>query len=234
MKTATRYSRQLMLPNFGELGQRKLANAKVLIVGLGGLGAPVATYLTGAGVGTIGLCDPDVVSLSNLQRQILYTTSEIGESKIRKALHRLAAQNPEVTFNLHPTGLTKENAYDIVSAYDLVMDCTDNFATRYLIDDVCAKAGIPWIHGAIGEFSGEVCVMNYGCNPRRFTDIYPDRDEMLAMPKLTFGVLGAVPGVVGSIQANEAVKLIVGLGNLLAGRLLSIDLLTLQFQTIDL
>lgn len=223
----------MMLPEIGEAGQLRLRNAKTLIVGLGGLGAPVATYLTGAGVGTIGLCDPDNVSLSNLQRQILYTTEEVGQPKVYAAVKRLHAMNPEINFRIHPQGLTPENAANIISGYDLVMDCTDNFKTRFLIDDVCKSLDTPWIYGAIGEFYGQVSVMNHPACRRHLTNIFPDRDYYLSMPQTAKGVMGAVPGVIGAIQACEAIKAIAGCGTLLAGKLFTINLLTLQTETID-
>lgn len=228
-----RYARQIMLPEIGEEGQLCLSQAKVLIVGLGGLGAPVANYLTGAGVGTIGLCDPDRVSLSNLQRQTLYTTEELGQPKVYAAVKRLHAMNTEVNFRIHPQGLTDENASNIVSGYDLVMDCTDNFKTRFLIDEVCKSLDTPWIHGAIGEFYGQVSVMNHPACRRHLANLFPDRDYYLSLPQTVKGVMGAVPGVIGSIQACEAIKAIAGCGILLAGKLFTINLLTLQTETID-
>lgn len=233
MTNNERYSRQTLLPMIGDEGQRKVAAARVLVVGLGGLGAPVASYLAGAGVGTLGLCDLDTVSLSNLQRQILYTAEEVGMPKAEQALWRLEAQNEDVEFRLHPDGLTPENADTTVGDYDLVMDCTDNFATRYLIDDACAAAGIPWVHAAIGEVTGQLSVFNFGERPRRFADLFPDRDALIAMPPRMLGAIGPVAGVVGSLQALEAMKVIVGFGSPLTGRLLTLDLLTYGTQIIE-
>lgn len=221
-----------MIPEFGEEGQRRLSEAKVLIVGLGGLGAPVASYLAGAGVGIIGLCDPDSVSLSNLQRQILYTTEEIGKPKTNMALHRLEEQNPDISFIVYPEGFTEENADTIVRQFNLVMDCTDNFKTRFLIDRVCAENHIPWVHGAIGEFRGQVSVMNYGPYPRHLSDLFPEFEDMISIPHEILGVIGAVPGAIGSIQACEAIKILVGIGEPLVGKLFMMDLLTLNTQTI--
>lgn len=228
-----RYSRQIMLPEIGESGQQRLLDARVLIVGLGGLGAPVATYLCGAGVGHIGLCDPDVVSLSNLQRQTLYSSEELGEPKVDVARRRLHAQNPEIEFRLYPEGLTQENAAGIVGDYDLVVDCTDNFKTRFLIDDICREADKPWVHGAIGEFFGQVSVMNHSQCRRFLSDIYPDREYLLSLPKTVKGVIGAVPGVTGALQACEVIKCVAGCGNLLAGKLFTINLLTMESETIQ-
>ena len=227
-----RYSRQIMLPDFGEEGQRRLQHASVLIVGAGGLGAPVATYLTGAGVGHIGIADPDVVSLSNLQRQTLYAESQIGMPKTACARERLQAMSLSAWFTLYPEGLTGENARQLVKDYDLVMDCTDSFAARYLIDDACEAAGVPWVHGAIGEFCGQVTVFNYR-GARHYRDLYPDRETLCGLPKKISGVIGSVPGVVGSLQATEAVKILVGIGEPLDGRLFTIDLLTLNTAIIE-
>lgn len=227
-----RYSRQTMLAEIGEEGQRRLLSSSVLIVGLGGLGAAVATYLTGAGVGRIGLCDPDRVSLSNLQRQVLYTEQQIGMPKVEEAARRLGAQSSSTRFDLHPDGLTEENGETLAAGYDLLVDCTDNFSTRYLIDDICHRLGKPWVYGSIGEFRGQVAVMNH-LNGRRYADLYPDRDALCALPRKTAGVIGAVPGVIGAIEASEALKLLAGFGDTLDGRLFSIDLLTLSTSIIE-
>ena len=227
-----RYSRQTMLAEIGEEGQRRLLASSVLIVGLGGLGAAVATYLTGAGVGRIGLCDPDRVSLSNLQRQVLYTEQQIGMPKVEEAARRLGSQSSSTRFDLHPDGLTEENGETLAAGYDLLVDCTDNFATRYLIDDICHRLGKPWVYGSIGEFRGQVAVMNH-LNGRRYADLYPDREALCALPHKTAGVIGAVPGVIGAMEASEALKLLAGFGNPLDGKLFSIDLLTLSTSIIE-
>ena len=226
-----RYSRQTMLAEIGEEGQNRLRNSSVLIVGLGGLGAPAATYLTGAGVGCIGLADNDVVSLSNLQRQTLYTETQIGRPKTECARERLSAMSSEVTFELHPEGITPANAREIFSRYDLVVDCCDNFATRYLIDDTCALLGKPWVHGTIGEFHGQVSVFNH-TEGRRYSELYPDRDALCALPRVTSGVIGAVPGVIGAIQANEALKILACFGTPCESHLFTIYLLTLSTSLI--
>ena len=222
-----RYARQLILPEIGPEGQKRLATASVLIVGLGGLGAPVATYLAGAGVGRIGLCDPDTVSLSNLQRQTLYTEAETGLPKTDCARKRLAAMSAHTVLDTYPLGLQPENAREIIRQYDIVTDCCDNFATRYLIDEACAAEGKPWVYGSIGAFGGQLAVMN-GSRQLRYTSLYPDRDALAAKPAASAGVLGAVPGVVGALQANEAIKMICGFGDTLDGRLFTIDLKTLE------
>lgn len=227
-----RYSRQIMLPDFGEEGQRRLCDASVLIVGAGGLGAAAATYITGAGVGHIGIADPDVVSLSNLQRQTLYGESQIGRPKTECALERLREMSSVTRFLLHAGGVTEENARDLVRGYDLVIDCTDNFPARYVIDDACAAEGKPWVHGAIGELHGQVTVFNYR-QGRRYAELYPDRDALCSLPRTTSGVIGAVPGVVGAIEASEAIKILAGIGEPLEGRLFTVDLLTLNTALIE-
>lgn len=228
----TRYSRQMMLPGFGEQAQRRLQAASVLIVGLGGLGSAVAIYLAGAGAGHIGLADPDTVSLSNLQRQVLYTTAETGQPKTACAARRLTALNPGIRLSVYPEGLTPDNATELIRQYDLVVDCTDNFPTRYLIDDTCHATGIPWVHGAIGEWHGQVTVFGH-TSRRRYTDLYPDRDTLCRLPRRTMGVTGPLPGVIGSLQASEVIKLITGTGTPLDGRILTIDINTMHTELFD-
>ena len=227
-----RYARQTMLPEIGEEGQRRLAAASVLVVGVGGLGSPAALYLTGAGVGRLGLADPDTVSESNLQRQVLYSESQIGRSKPEAARERLSALSSTTRFDLHPEGITAENARELVAAYDLVVDCCDNFATRYLLDDTCAACGKPWVYGSIGAFHGQVSLFN-GRTRRRYAELYPDREALCALPRSTAGVLGTVPGVIGTVEATEAIKWIAGFGEPLEGKLFTIDLKTLQTETIE-
>lgn len=227
-----RYSRQTMLPQVGAEGQRKIAAASVLIVGIGGLGAPVAVYLAGAGVGRLGLCDPDTVSESNLQRQVLYDGASTGLPKVECAARRIAALNPDVVTELHPAGLNPDNAADVISRYDLVVDCCDNFATRYLIDDTCATLGKRWVYGSIGEFHGQVAVMN-GSRAIRYSMLYPDREALCSRKPRVSGVLGPVPGVVGAIEASEVLKLLTGAGEPLDGKLFTIDLLTMKTSIID-
>lgn len=219
-----RYDRQLILPEIGETGQQKLAEARVLIVGVGGLGSPVALYLAGAGIGTIGLLDNDVVSEHNLQRQILYSEKEVGQSKVDCAAARLKLLNSTVTYQTHFCRLLPENAEKILAMYDVVVDGCDNFATRYLIDDTCRKLGIPYVYGAIGEFEGQVSVFNYGIKKHFYRDLYPDEKGMLAMPAPPKGVLGATPGVVGSVEASEVFKIVAGYGEVMAGKLWTMNL----------
>lgn len=227
-----RYSRNIMLPQIGPEGQRRLLQSSVLVVGAGGLGSAALPYLAGAGVGHIGIADPDTVSLSNLQRQVLYTEEELGEPKTLAASRRLAAQNSSLRFSVFPEGLTPENAREIVAPFDLVLDCTDNFQTRFLIDDICADLGKPWVHGAIGEFRGQLTVLNHTAG-RRYSDLYPDREALCSLPRRTLGVLGAVPGVIGALQASEAVKLLAGFGTLLEGKLFTLDFLTMEARTLS-
>ena len=232
MDPRERYARQTMLPEIGPEGQRRLAASSVLLVGVGGLGSPAALYLTGAGLGRLGLADPDTVSESNLQRQVLYTESQIGRPKPAAARERLAALSSSTRFDLHPEGLTAENARELVAAYDLVVECCDNFATRYLLDEACAEVGRPWVYGSIGAFHGQVSLFN-GRTGRRYTELYPDREALCALPRSTAGVLGTVPGVIGAIEASEAIKWIAGFGEPLEGKLFTIDLKTLQTETIE-
>lgn len=229
-----RYDRQMILPEIGEEGQKKLLNAKVLIVGVGGLGSPIALYLAGAGVGCIGLLDDDVVSISNLQRQVLYSEKELGKSKAVCAAERLSALNSEIKVQSYSTRLTEDNAFDIIGEYDMVVDGCDNFATRYLINDICIQQEKPYIYGAICGFEGQVSVFNFGNRKKSYRDLYPDEEEMKRMPPPPKGVMGITPAVVGSIEATEVLKVIGGFGNVLAGELWTIDLRTLQSNKFSL
>lgn len=227
-----RYSRQIMLPEIGIEGQKRLSEATVLIVGLGGLGAPVATYLTGAGVGCLMLADSDVVSLSNLQRQLLYSEAQIGKPKTVSAHERLKAISGKTRFELYPEGFTDDNCQALVKKADVVIDCCDNYATRYLINDTCVACGKPWIYGSIGEFLGQVSVFNHTLK-RGYTELYPDREYLCGLPRQTLGVVGVVPGIIGCIEAAEAIKLIAGFGELLEGKLLTADIRNMKFEIIE-
>ncbi len=229
-----RYDRQMILPEIGEEGQKKLLDAKVLIVGVGGLGSPIALYLAGAGVGCIGLVDDDVVSISNLQRQVLYSEKELGKSKAVCAAERLSALNSEIKVQSYSTRLTEDNARDIIREYDMVVDGCDNFATRYLINDICIEQGKPYIYGAICGFEGQVSVFNFGKRKKSYRNLYPDEEEMKRMPPPPKGVMGITPAVVGSIEATEVLKVIGGFGDVLAGELWTIDLRTLQSNKFSL
>lgn len=229
-----RYDRQTILPEIGEEGQKKLLDTKVLIVGVGGLGSPIALYLAGAGVGCIGLVDDDVVSISNLQRQVLYSEKELGKSKAICAAKRLSALNSEIKVQPYSTRLTEDNARDIIREYDMVVDGCDNFATRYLINDICIEQGKPYIYGAICGFEGQVSVFNFGKRKKSYRDLYPDEEEMKRMSPPPKGVMGITPAVVGSIEATEVLKIIGGFGDVLADELWTIDLRTLQSNKFSL
>ncbi|MBQ8674543.1 MAG: HesA/MoeB/ThiF family protein [Bacteroides sp.] len=229
-----RYQRQLLLPEIGEEGQEKLRRARVLIVGVGGLGSPIALYLTGAGVGTIGLVDDDVVSLNNLHRQVLYSEAEVGQSKAACAARRLGGLNSEVCIEPHPMRLTAANARDLIARYDLVIDGCDNFATRFLLSDTCSALGRPYIYGAICGLEGQVAVLCHGKEACTYRTLFPDEEATLQMPHPGRQVAGVTPAIVGSVEAGEALKLICGYGEPLINRLWTIDLRTLQSYILDL
>lgn len=226
-----RYYRQTMLPEVGEEGQKRIMESAVLIVGLGGLGSPVAMYLTAAGVGRIGMIDCDVVSISNLQRQVLYDENSVGLPKAVCAEMRLRPLSPATTFEAYNARLTSANAPGLIGSYDIVVDCTDNFSTRLLIDDVCLSMGKPWVHGAIDGFGGMVTVFGYN-NGKRYSDLYPDITEATDTGR-PIGTFGALPGVVGSLQAAEVLKILGGFGRPLDGKLLTVDILTNSYNVID-
>ena len=227
-----RYQKHLNLPEIGVEGQLKLKNARVLVVGAGGLGCPVLLYLTAAGVGTIGVVDPDVVDLSNLQRQVIYTTNEVGKSKAKTAVSHLQKLNPDLTFDAYAVALDGSNARSIISEYDIVVDCTDNFTVRYLINDVCVLLGKPFVYGAIHRFEGQVAVFNHQNGPT-YRCLFPEFPNEIEIPNCNdTGVLGVLPGVIGTYQANEVLKLIAGIGQPLSGSLLLVDLLAMTSQKI--
>ncbi len=233
MQQETRYDRQLILPEIGPEGQQRLRDARVLLVGVGGLGSPIALYLTGAGVGTLGLVDDDVVSVTNLQRQILYTEAETGMCKVECASRRLRALNSEVTVIAHPERFRADNARQILENYDLVVDGCDNFATRYLIQDTATLLSKPYVYGAIRAFEGQVSVFNYQGGPG-YRDLFPDEQEMLEMPPPPKGVMGITPGIIGCVETTEVIKILCGFGEVLSGKLWTIDLRTLQSNIISL
>lgn len=228
-----RYARQTMLPEIGDAGQKRLAEASVLVVGVGGLGSAVTLYLTAAGVGRIGIVDDDTVSLTNLQRQVLYTEAEVGESKTERARERLLALSSHTRIETYPLRLTRENAEKLVASYDLVVDGCDNFATRYLIDDTCHRLGKPYVYGSICGFYGQASVFNYR-GGLRYRDLFPDEETLAGAPKRVLGVMGVTPGFIGCTEAAEAIKIIAGCGEVLRNRLFTIDLLTMESHTIDL
>ena len=228
-----RYSRQIMLPEIGVEGQMKLHNASVLIVGVGGLGSPVALYLAAAGVGRIGIVDHDNVSLSNLQRQILYAESEVGLCKISCASLRMKSVNSQLLVEQYDTWLDAENAREIIENYDVVVDCSDNASTRYLIDDVCSSLNKPFVYGAITEYCGQVSVFD-NAHKWRYIDLFPNRDEAVNIPTQVRGVIGPLPGIVGAMQATEVIKLITRFGEPLIGKLFTIDIRTMESHTLRL
>ncbi len=229
-----RYSRHILLPQVGEDGQRRLKNSRVLLVGAGGLGSPVALYLAAAGVGTIGLVDFDVVDLSNLQRQILHGSAAIGSSKIDSARDRLRDINPNVRVEAHETRLTSVNALEIARGFDVIVDGTDNFATRYLVNDTSVLLGIPNVYGSVYRFEGQASVFGAPGGPC-YRCLFREPPPRELVPSCAEGgVLGVVPGLVGTIQATETIKLLLGIGDTLVGQLLTIDAMTMAFRTIEL
>jgi molybdopterin/thiamine biosynthesis adenylyltransferase/rhodanese-related sulfurtransferase len=230
----SRYSRHLILPEVGMEGQRRLKAARVLCVGTGGLGSPLAFYLAAAGVGTLGLVDFDVVDASNLQRQIIHSTKDIGRKKLDSAAEKLLALNPALNVVKHETMLTSANALDILKDYDIVADGTDNFPTRYLVNDACVLLGKPNVYGSIFRFEGQASVFATEQGPC-YRCLYPEPPPPGLVPSCAEGgVLGILPGLVGVIQATEAIKLILGKGDSLAGRLLLVDALNMRFRELKL
>lgn len=232
-----RYQKHLNLPEIGQPGQLRLKNARVLVVGAGGLGCPVLLYLTAAGIGTIGVIDPDVVDLSNLQRQVIYTTDEVGQPKARAAVTHLNRLNPGLTFDTYAMALEAGNARSIIESYDIVVDCTDNFNVRYLVNDVCVTLGKPFVYGAIHRFEGQVAVLNAdlgnGQKGPTYRCLFPEYPNDIEIPNCSVtGVLGVLPGVIGTYQANEVIKLITGIGQSLNEHLLMVDLLAMSQQKI--
>ena len=226
-----RYSRHLIMPNVGSAGQRKLVGAKVLVVGAGGLGSPVSLYLALAGVGTIGVVDFDVVDVSNLQRQILHTDADVGRRKVISAKETLEAHNPDVNVIVHEEPINASNAMDIIPNYDIVVNGADNFATRYLVNDAAYLAGKPLVDGAILVFDGQAAtyIPGQGC----YRCLFPDPPPPGEVPNCAeAGVIGALPGLVGSIQALETIKIAMDIGDTLSGRMLIIDALSMEFREI--
>jgi molybdopterin/thiamine biosynthesis adenylyltransferase len=228
-----RYSRQIILPQVGGTGQQKLLASKVLLIGAGGLGSPAGLYLAAAGVGTLGFVDSDVVDLSNLHRQILHGKGDLGRAKTESAAETIRALNPDVKVILHQERLTSENGLELVSQYDVVVDGSDNFPTKYLANDACVLLKKPLVLGAVFQFEGQVSVFLPGGGPC-YRCIFPTPPPPGAVPSCQeAGVFGAVPGVIGCIQATETIKLLLGIGETLAGRLLIFDALSLEFLEIE-
>ncbi|ESY24632.1 MULTISPECIES: molybdopterin-synthase adenylyltransferase MoeB [unclassified Mesorhizobium] len=234
-----RYARHIVLPEIGGAGQQRLKRARVLVIGAGGLGAPVLEYLAAAGVGTLGIVDDDIVSLSNLQRQVIHATDTVGAAKTESAKAAIARINPHVAVELHDFRLTADNAAVLVARYDVVVDGSDNFETRYVVADACAAEKRPLVHAAVGRFDGSVTVlMPFGTgadgrpNPG-YRDLFPEAPPEGLVPSCAVaGVVGALTGVIGTLQAMEAIKLITGIGEPLVGRLLLYDALSARFDTI--
>lgn len=234
-----RYSRHLIIPEFNIEGQRKLKAAKVLVIGTGGLGAPLLQYLSAAGVGTIGIVDFDVVEDSNLQRQVLFTQADIGRPKVEAARERITAQNPHIKIRTYNTKFTDENAMEIAQDYDLIADGTDNFPTRYLVNDVSVLLNIPNVYASIFRFEGQVTVFNYrdavGNVGPNYRDLFPTPPPPGVVPSCAEGgVIGVLPGILGSLQANEVIKVITGIGDNLSGRLFLFDALNFETRTLKI
>ncbi len=234
-----RYQRQILLKEFGEAGQQKLQQAKVLVIGAGGLGCPALQYLAAAGVGTIGIVDNDVVTITNLHRQILYSTDDIGFSKAERAAFKLHQLNPDITITPYNFRLTNKNALNIISDYETIIDGTDNFSTRYMINDACVLMNKPLVYGAISRFEGQVAVFNCKTDneitPVNYRDLFPHppKDGTI-LNCAEEGVLGVLPGIIGCMQASETIKLITGIGKPLLNRLLTYNALTNQFYELVL
>ncbi|MQW89222.1 molybdopterin-synthase adenylyltransferase MoeB [Sinorhizobium saheli] len=234
-----RYARHIVLPEIGGPGQQRLKAARVLVIGAGGLGAPALQYLAAAGVGTLGIVDDDTVSLSNLQRQVIHATRDIGRPKVESAAAAIDALNPHVQVVTHAVRLGADNAEAIFKAYDLVVDGSDNFETRYLAADTAETAAVPLVTGAVGRFDGSLTVLKpyetdaEGHPNPSYRDLFPSPPPPGAVPSCAeAGIIGALTGVIGTLQAMEAIKLVTGIGEPLVGRLLLYDALTCQFNTI--
>ena len=233
-----RYSRHYSLQDFGTKGQQKLEKAKVLVIGAGGLGCPVLQYLVASGIGTIGIVDHDIISLSNLQRQVLYTTDDIGKDKATVACKRLLSLNPEISITGYAIALSSKNAIKLIRAYDIIVDCTDNFASRYLINDACVLLEKPLVFGAIYQYEGQVAVFNIedeNKNKTNYRHLFPKPpkpDEVQNCNEA--GVLGVLPGIIGLMQAGEVIKLLTGIGEVLVNRLLTFSLLNYELYVIEI
>lgn len=229
-----RYERQIALPEIGISGQKQLAQAKVLIIGAGGLGCPVLQNLAGAGVGTIGIVDVDIVDETNLHRQFLYTLNDCGKKKVVVAAEVIVKQNPELAIVSYQDYFTKQNGLDIVSDYQIIVDCTDNIATRYLINDVAVEKGIPMVYASIHKFEGQLSVFNYKNGPT-YRCLFSEGERLETIPNCNdSGVLGVLPNILGAMQANEVLKIILGFGEVLSGKLLLYNSLDNKFQTIEI
>ena len=231
-----RYSCQLALPGFNEATQQQLQNAKVLIVGAGGLGCPAAQYLTAAGIGVIGIADFDTISTSNLHRQVLYAPAEVGLKKVAIICKKLQRQNPGIFLIPHDVKITSENVMDIIMPYDIVLDCTDNFDTKYLLNDACVLTGKPLVYGAIYQYEGQIAVWNIlnndGTSTPNYRDLFPDVNATQVPDCAEGGVMPTLAGIIGCMQANEVIKYFTKSGELLAGKILIFDAQTMQSRII--
>jgi len=229
-----RYSRHLIMPEVGMEGQKRLKSSSVLLIGSGGLGSPLGIYLSAAGIGRLGLVDFDVVDFSNLHRQIIYTEKDVGRKKLEVAHERLTEINPNVQVETHPIRLTSDNALDLFRKYDIIVDGTDNFPTRYLVNDACVLTNKPNVYGSIFRFEGQVSVFDASKGPC-YRCLYPEPPDPGLVPSCAEGgVLGVLPGVIGCMQAVEVIKLVLGKGDPLIGRLLLFDALKMQFRQFKL
>ena len=229
-----RYSRHVIMDDVGPAGQQALLDGSVLVVGAGGLGSPVIQYLAGAGVGRLGIADGDTVELSNLQRQVLHGTDDVGRPKVDSAAEAVADLNPDVTVERHPERVTRETAADLVADYNVVVDASDNFPTRFLLNDACVLAGVPLVHGAIYRFEGQATTVAAGGRPC-YRCLFPEAPPEGTVPDCAeAGVLGVLPGTIGAIQATEAVKLLLGVGETLSGRLFVYDARDLTAETVPI
>ena len=239
-KDISRYARQIILKEVGSEGQQRLTNSRVLVIGAGGLGCPVLLYLAGAGVGTIGIVDDDIVDLSNLHRQVLYGIADVGHLKVLAARLRIQQLDPNIIVNIFSTRLDSSNAIELLAQYDIIVDATDNFDAKYLINDACNECGKPMVYASISQFEGQVSVFNYyNHETLKWGPSFRDLFESPPPPHLTqncseAGVLGVVPGLIGCIQANEVLKLILSIGSPLSGELLSIDWLDNSFNLLSI
>ncbi|GFO56437.1 adenylyltransferase [Geomonas sp. Red276] len=229
-----RYSRHILLKEMGGKGQQKLLEGRVLVIGTGGLGSPIALYLAAAGVGTIGIADGDVVDLSNLQRQVIHFTDDLGRPKVESAREKMLALNPGIEIRAYQTVVNAGNILDLISGYDFVIDATDNFAAKFLINDACVLTGKPYSHGGILQFDGQTMTVKPGESPC-YRCIFPEPPPKEVVPACSrAGVIGVLPGVIGTLQATEAIKHLLGTGDLLTGRLLTYNALRMRFREVPI
>lgn len=227
-----RYNRHIILTEIGLDGQAKLNKAKVLVIGAGGLGSPVLIYLAAAGIGNIGIVDDDLVSLSNLQRQILYKTKEIGSIKADIAKQRLLENNPEIKVDTYITRINDKNASDLAKNYDIIVDCTDNYDSRYIIDAVSKQLKIPMVYGSISKYAGQVSVFNYK-GSKSYKDLFNEKPEIDESDPSRLGVLGVLPGIIGSIQSNEVIKIILNHSGILKNKLFLLNAKTMETNLVE-